>query len=65
MIYVIDTHALVWFIEGSQNLSYKAKEIMLAAESPIVVPTIVLAEIKYLYERKRIKGTYNEIRADG
>lgn len=35
---------------------------MLAVESPIVMPTIVLAEIKYLYERKRIKGTYNEIR---
>ncbi|MBS3909188.1 MAG: PIN domain-containing protein [Actinobacteria bacterium] len=62
MIYVIDTHALVWFIEGSKNLGREAREIMRAAESSIVVPTIVLAEIKHLYNKKRIASVFTEVR---
>ena len=62
MIYVIDTHALVWFLEGNQNLSHKAMNIMLTSEFPIIVPTIVLAEMKYLFDRKRITTAFDDIR---
>jgi predicted SprT family Zn-dependent metalloprotease len=31
-IYVVDTHALVWYLLGSQKLSVRAKTIFQAAE---------------------------------
>ena len=53
--YILDTHPLVWFVEGNKRLSEKAKLILLDNTSQLVIPTIVLVEIKFLYSRKRIK----------
>ena len=54
MVYVVDTHAFVWFIEASSRLSQNALTALESPDSEIVVPTIVLAEIKFLFARKRI-----------
>ena len=54
MTYVVDTHALVWFLEGSPRLGMAAQKALSDTAARVVVPTIVLAEIKFLYARDRI-----------
>jgi PIN domain nuclease of toxin-antitoxin system len=54
MTYVVDTHALVWFLEGSLRLSVAARTALSDTAAQVVVPTIVLAEITFLYARHRI-----------
>ncbi len=52
--YILDTHALVWYIEGSQRLGQQAKAIIDSPSSELVLPIIVLAEIGFLIERNRV-----------
>jgi hypothetical protein len=54
MTYIVDTHGLVWFLEGSPQLSTAAQTAPADATAQVVVPTIVLAEITFLYARHRI-----------
>jgi PIN domain nuclease of toxin-antitoxin system len=54
MTYVVDTHALVWFLESSTRLSTAAQKALADRTAQVVVPTIVLAEITFLYARHRI-----------
>jgi PIN domain nuclease of toxin-antitoxin system len=54
MTYVVDTHALVWFLEGNPRLSMAARNALIDRTAHVVVPTIVLAEITFLYTRHRI-----------
>ncbi len=63
MIYVLDTRPLVWYLEGNKKLSPQAAAAMSSASARLVVPTIVLAEIRYLYERKRIRISLELVRA--
>jgi PIN domain nuclease of toxin-antitoxin system len=53
MVYVLDTHAVVWFLEGSSRLGAAAKIVMSDPNSDLVVPTIVLVEAWFLYSKKR------------
>jgi PIN domain nuclease of toxin-antitoxin system len=54
MTYVVDTHALVWFLEGNPRLSMAARNALSDRTAQVVIPTIVLAEITFLYARRRI-----------
>jgi PIN domain nuclease of toxin-antitoxin system len=54
MTYVVDTHVLVWFLEGNPRLSMAARNALIDRTVQVVVPTIVLAEITFLYARHRI-----------
>lgn len=54
MVYVTDTHAIVWFLDKDPRLSPAAKNTLADANTVLVVPTIVLAEITHLYGRGRI-----------
>jgi PIN domain nuclease of toxin-antitoxin system len=54
MTYVVDTHALIWFLEGSSRLSMAAQNALIDRTVQVVVPTIVLSEITFLYARHRI-----------
>ena len=54
MIYVLDTHPIVWFLEGSPLLSKAAKTAMSEVTAELVIPTIALVEISFLYAKKRI-----------
>ena len=61
--YVIDTHPLVWYFEGSPKLSASAKQAFNDIESGNavgVVPTIVLAEIMHLADKKKIPISISE-----
>ena len=52
--YILDTHALVWYLEGNSRLGSQAKTTMTAAESEMVLPLIALAEAAFLIEKGRI-----------
>lgn len=52
MPYVTDTHPLVWYMTDDPRLSSKAKTIF--EEDYIFIPCIVLFELLYLIEKKRI-----------
>lgn len=51
--YVIDTHALFWYLTASPRLSAPAKTVFdrgAAGEARLLVPVIVLAELFFLNE---------------
>ena len=52
--YIVDTHALVWFLEGDSRLSITARDALSNPIVQLVIPTIVLAEITFLYAKHRI-----------
>ncbi|MBI5892623.1 MAG: PIN domain-containing protein [Deltaproteobacteria bacterium] len=55
MVYVVDTHAIVWFFEESNELGRNALNMLDSKSSRLIIPTIVLAEIFYLAQRRKIK----------
>lgn len=62
--YVVDTHSLIWFITENHTLSKKASQILEEAEKAeveVLIPTIVLAEITYIAQKKKVKITVNEV----
>jgi len=62
-VYVTDTHPLVWYLEDSPKLSSAAKQAFQQIERGDaigIVPTIVLAEIVHLADRKKIPVNITE-----
>ena len=51
--HVVDTHALVWFLEGNPRLGASAKAVLEDRDSELVVPAIVLSEACWMIERGR------------
>jgi PIN domain nuclease of toxin-antitoxin system len=51
--YIVDTHALVWFLEKNSRLSDNAKTALTDANTQIILPTIVLTEVIFLYAKKK------------
>lgn len=49
---VIDTHTLFWFLVADKRLSRTAKNTIEEAKA-IVIPTIVLLELLYLFQKKK------------
>jgi PIN domain nuclease of toxin-antitoxin system len=64
MVYIVDSHALVWFLEGNQRLSDRAKEVLGDQSAQLVIPSIALAEIAYLYAHKRIRTNIQQVLSD-
>lgn len=54
MVYVPDTHAIIWFLDQDPRLSPAAKNVLANPRTTLIVPTLVLAEITHLYARGRI-----------
>jgi PIN domain nuclease of toxin-antitoxin system len=54
MVYVVDTHALVWFLQNDAQLGVAASAALQDPASEIVAPTMVLAEIAFLNSHGRI-----------
>lgn len=52
-ILVLDTHALIWFLQGDSRLGLAAQAAIADAESSLVIPAIVLAEAMWIVERGR------------
>ena len=61
MFYIVDTHALIWFLTSSPRLSKKVFKILNDSKSLIIISTLVLAEIKFLSEKARIEKSFSEI----
>lgn len=51
MNYVVDTHALIWFIEGNSRLGSNAKTILSNPNSKLILPATALAEAVWIVER--------------
>lgn len=51
--YVVDTHALVWFLEGNPRLGINAKALLEDPTSVLIVPMIVVAEACWIIEHGR------------
>lgn len=63
-LFIADTHSLAWYFTRSVKLGQKALQAFrdsLLGKGIIVVPTIVLAEIMDISEKKRIKVDYEEL----
>ena len=63
-IYVVDAHALVWFITDNTRLSAEAYHLLEQAELAevqVLIPAIVLAEIAYIAQRKRVDVAVDEL----
>ena len=52
--FILDTHTLIWYLEGNPSLGQHAKATMGAADSEMVLPLIALAEAVYLIEKGRV-----------
>ncbi len=62
--YVVDTHALAWFINEDKRLSARAAEILSQAEAgevQVLIPTLVLAELTHIAQKKRVAVTIEEL----
>jgi len=57
---ITDTHPWIWFLAASPRLSANAKTSLSNPSDLIVVPTIVMLEIRYLYNRRRISISFEE-----
>src|SRR5437764_154218 len=66
MRYLLDSHAFLWFISGSKELSRKANAIIMAEDSELLVSIGSLWEIaiKHSLGKLEIKGTYDSIAED-
>jgi PIN domain nuclease of toxin-antitoxin system len=56
-VYVLDAHALIWHLQDSDSLSPSARSILGNVEigkATAIIPSIVLVEMVYLAEKKRI-----------
>lgn len=62
--YVVDTHALAWFVSEDNRLSPKAREILSQAEAGevhVLIPTLVLAELTHIAQKKKISLTIEKL----
>lgn len=57
---VIDTHALFWLLTNDKRLKSRAKTMVREA-AQIFVPTIVLLELLYTLNKKRLAGHFPSI----
>lgn len=51
--YILDTHALVWHLEGNRLLGRSARAIIDDPASDLVLPIIALAEAAFIVEKGR------------
>lgn len=49
--YIVDTHALIWFLEGNSRLGISAKQVLENLESKLILPAIALAEVAFIVEK--------------
>ena len=48
--FVLDTHSLVWYLEGNLRLGTAAKAVIDDPASQLVLPLIALAEAAFIVE---------------
>ena len=61
MTHVVDTHALLWYIKGSNRLSESARRVLAETLDALMVPTIALAEARYAIARGRTPVLWQDL----
>ncbi len=51
--YILDTHTLIWYMEGNPKMGHQAKNIIDALDSQLVLPLIALIEAVLVIEKGR------------
>jgi PIN domain nuclease of toxin-antitoxin system len=59
--YVVDTHALAWYLDDDPRLGSQAELVLDNDDVRLIIPAIVLAEIKYLAHKGRLPQTLDEV----
>ena len=59
--FVVDTHTLAWFVSRDRRLSAKVRTVLRDPDVRLIIPAIVLAEIKYLAHKGRLAQTLDEV----
>ena len=59
--FIVDTHAVAWFVSRDPRLSDKARTILRDPNVRLIIPAIVLAEIKYLAHKGRLTKSLDEV----
>jgi len=54
MVYVLDTHPIVWFVSGSPRLTSAAHTAMSDPTAQLIIPAMALIEIRFLAAKHRI-----------
>ena len=57
MIYVLDTHAIAWYVDSDPRLSSAANTAIQDPAAELVIPTIVLVELRHLHAKGRITAS--------
>jgi PIN domain nuclease of toxin-antitoxin system len=63
-IYVVDTHALLWYLTGDKKLSQAASRIFdaaVAGETQLVISVIVLAELYHLNLKRQNPLNFSDV----
>ncbi len=53
--YIVDTHALIWYLTGDARLGKAAQRILLAPASRLILPMIALAEALFIVEKGKVQ----------
>ena len=61
MIHVVDTHALTRYFEDLDLLGAAGRALMTHADATLVVPTIVVAEAKWMIQKRRAKVGWDDL----
>ncbi len=61
MIYIVDTHVFIWFLDRNKRLKPFYHQILTDVHNNFVFSTIVLAEIKHLISRNRISVDFGQV----
>jgi len=61
MLYVLDTHTLIWFLANDPKLGKTASKLLDDASNQFVLPAIVAAEAIYIIMKRRTSITFDEL----
>lgn len=65
--YILDTHALIWYLTQDKKLGPRAQAVFAAAEqgqTQIIVPAIVMAELWYANAKWNLFGDFGALYRD-
>ena len=51
--FIVDTHALIWHLEGRSSIGAGAKAVIDSPESELILPIIALAEAVFIVDKGR------------
>lgn len=61
MKYLLDTHTIYWYFENQHKLSPSVVRIILDEDNEFIIPSIVLAELKYICKKYKIMNIFKKI----